>query len=264
MHDTYLKKTQENFRNSQLNIKNTCDKFNDTFHNYKNEINRINKRIEECVRNISAIDSLEINIEQSMVSGIIKRMFDFSNYIQENHIFVSGERTLETPESYNRSEYLKLFQALVTEAANKKYDDIEKITLSDTVKVTFRISENGNDSQWVSSINKEGSEGTGIMTKIILDISMIDIVRQKSNPAVFNLMVDEVSKLSPDNFNEIIRYANSCGFNIICASPVIGDLSEFGYIYQVYKGDAESGTKPTMTYNISRITEEDNENGEIR
>ena len=265
MHDTYLRKTNENFRNTQLNIKTTCDKFNDALQDYKKEVNRINKRLEECVRNISAIDSLEINIEKSMVSGIIKRMFDFSDYIQENRIFVSGERTFETPENYSRSDYLKFFQALVTEAANKKYDDIENITLSDTVKVTFRISENGNDSQWVPYINKEGSEGTGIMTKILLDISMIDIVRQKSKiPAVFNLMVDEVSKLSPDNFNEIIRYANSCGFNIICASPVIGDLSEFGYIYQVYKGDAESGTKPTMTYNVSKLYTEDNENGKIR
>ena len=228
---------------SNENIRNACIQFDDKIDNLKKEVARVNERLAECVKNISALDELQINVSKDIYANDIVRELYNIYEMSEKYDLINGQETLFSPEDYNRDEYFKSIRRLVNIVNSKDNEDKKVINLSDIVKVEFRSSENGNDSGWKDSINKTGSEGTGIIAKILLDISLIDIIRQKSKiPAKLNLVIDEIGKMDSSNFNEIIRYAESCGLNIFCGAPQVMDRSKFDYVYRVWKENNKTYT----------------------
>ena len=262
LRDKYYRTINERINSFQTDIINNCRGIDDEVKYLTYQKNRINKRLKECIKNISAIADLQINISKDPDTiPLVKKMFDFYEFTQQNKIFDNGERTFDTPQDYDIREYYNKLHSLIIEANDSSYKDKEYITLADIIKVEFRSLQNGSDSGWKSSINKTGSDGTGTMAKLLLDISLIDLVRQKSKtPAILNIAIDEIGTMSSENFNEIIKYANSCDFNIICAAPDPKDVSEFDYIYQIYKEDMPNGIPCTRTYLEANNIKDDNDN----
>ncbi len=241
--DKYVASLKQRMYLSNENILNACIQFDDKIDNLKKEVARVNERLAECVKNISALDELQINVSKDIYANDIVRELYNIYEISQKYDLINGQETLLTPENYNKDEYFKSIRQLVNIVNSKDNEDKKVINLSDIVKVEFRSSENGNDSGWKNSINKTGSEGTGIIAKILLDISLIDIIRQKSKiPAKLNLVIDEIGKMDSSNFNEIIRYAESCGLNIFCGAPQVMDRSKFDYVYRVWKENNKTYT----------------------
>ncbi len=247
----------------QTELMNACRQFNEDADLITSQVKRINNEFDECVKNVPAIDYLQISINKDTeANGFISNLFDFYNFAEKYRIGENGERTFTTPDDYDKMEYYNKFINLITEASKDVYDNDNLIEISDIIKVRFRCSQNNQDSGWMDSIKAAGSEGTGILAKLFLDIALIEMAKKKSKVhAKLNIAIDEILKLSSDNFNEIVKYANGTGLNVICGAPSVTDMSEFDYIYQVWKEDANGGEKQTMTQLVSEIYKgEDYEN----
>lgn len=89
----------------------------------------------------------------------------------------------------------------------------ESLSLSDSFSLEFRVVENGHDSNWLSSLDDIGSNGTDVLVKTMIYVAMLDMVmtsaqRSKSETRI-HVLLDEVGVLAQDYLRELIEFANT-------------------------------------------------------
>lgn len=117
----------------------------------------------------------------------------------------------------------------------------QKITLSDTFNLQFRIVENDNDSDWQEKISNIGSEGTDVLVKAMINIMLLNVFKEKiskkSGDFRLHCMMDEIGKLHPNNVKGILDFANSRNILVINSSPTTYNAHEYKYTYLLSKDD---------------------------
>lgn len=174
-------------------------------------ITKINKLFQEV--NISVIDSLSLRYQDSSnkIVEILKHIKD-ENDLSTNIGGLFGDDVQST------KKQLTLLQKLIDTI---EYEAVSSITIEDTFILEFRVIENGNDSNFVVSLDAVGSNGTDILVKGMIYIAMLRIFKEQFIKKEFALQVvlDEIGILSQRYLKELISFANQYGIFFINGAP---------------------------------------------
>lgn len=238
--------------------------------NITRQLNKIRKGIND-LSGISVIDEIDMRLQESQNAilhdlanlkkihddyemdydeNLGEGLFAMENQFQENNQRTEKEKKAD-------KEIMRIFESL-----SKHIDDHKKesISLDECFEIEFKVSENNNESRWQSSLNGIGSEGTDIIVKILIYVSLLSLTKKEciKEDVDIHCLVDEIGKLSPQYFKEVIDFTNGRGIYFINGMPSEMLISSFKNHYKLRK-IGEKGQKRTVaTKIIYRINEEDN------
>jgi len=192
---------------------------------------------------VGVIKRIELKIEDSK-NEIVQLLLEIKQYDNENFIELGSANifTSDNSEKKNKKaiDLLKQF--------NKKINELkkDKISLSDSFELKFRIEENQNDTGWVEKLSNVGSEGTDTLVKAMVNIMLLNVFKENVSKKFKNFklhcMMDEIGKLHPNNVRGILKFANERNIWLINSSPIENDALAFTHIYKLQK-EANSITK---------------------
>lgn len=220
------------------------------------EIEKIIKKINDDFLGknfIEAIKSMEIRILESS-NPIVKLLIKIKEFNDENSL-VLGESNLFTSSESNtkNQKAVDLLKQLVKELEKSKNTNL---TLSESFDLQFRIIENDNDSGWVEKLSNVGSNGTDILVKAMINISLLNVFKidasKKFKDFKLHCMMDEIGTLHPTNQKGILRFANERNILLINGSPTSQNATDYKYTYKLAKEQSKTNSKKYIT-KINRL-----------
>jgi len=206
------------------------------------QLNKIRRGIND-LSGISVIDEIDIRLQDSENQILLdlnrlkevhdKYGIDYDDTIGEG-LFAIFNTPKTKKDKKADMEMMKIFKSLSSHIENHKRD---YLSLDECFEIAFKISENGNESRWQNSLNGIGSEGTDIIVKILIYISLLSITKKENikGEADIHCLVDEIGKLSPLYFKEIIDFTNSLGIYFVNGMPSEMLVSSFKNHYKLRK-----------------------------
>jgi len=215
--------------------------------NITTQLNKIRRGIND-LENISVIDEIDIRLQDSenrilLNLAKLKEIHDeYGMDYDEN----SGEGLFailnQSPDNSKRTdrekkadrEMMKLFKSLSQSIEEHKKDSL---SLEECFEIQFKVSENNNKSLWENSLNGIGSEGTDVIVKILIYVSLLSLTKKESikNEVDIHCLVDEIGKLSPLYFKEVIDFTNALGIYFVNGMPSEMLISSFKNHYKLRK-----------------------------
>ncbi len=193
---------------------------------------------------VGVIKDIQLRAEPSndRLMQLLLKIQQFANDAQMD----LGEINLfsdEQQRAANNQKAVELIMSLIDilDAEAKR----DKVTLSDTFKLEFKVKENDNDTSWVEKLSNVGSDGTDILVKAMVNIMLINVfkrkVTKKSGDFRLHCVMDEIGKLHPNNVEGILKFANDRNIMLINSSPTTYNASAYRHTYMLSK-DAKSNT----------------------
>lgn len=245
--DEFEKRVNERFANIILLIGRETKELNSK----KGKIEKIISKINDDFRGknfIQAIKEMEMKTLESS-NPIVKLLNKIKEFNDENTLTL-GEANLFTS-SENDSKNQKavdLLKQLVKELMRSKNN---KLTLSESFDLQFRIVENNNDSGWVEKIKNVGSNGTDILVKAMINISLLNVFKKDASKKFkdfkLHCMMDEIGTLHPTNQKGILRFANERNILLINGSPTSQNATDYKYTYKLAKEPSQNDQKRYIT-----------------
>ncbi|MGY0426914.1 MAG: ATP-binding protein, partial [Polaribacter sp.] len=201
----------------------------------KGEIEKIIKKINDDFvgKNfVQAIKGMEMKTLESS-NPIVKLLIQIKEFNDENS-FVLGETNLFTSSERNskNQKAVDLLTQLVKELIKSKS---ATLTLSESFDLQFRIIENDNDSGWVEKLSNVGSNGTDILVKAMINISLLNVFKigasKKFKDFKLHCMMDEIGTLHPINQKGLLGFANERNILLINGSPTSQNATDYKYTY---------------------------------
>lgn len=212
-------------------------------------MNKMRKRLKDSIEHIRVIDEIDLRYRQSphKILKLFEGIRDTDLIYDTSSLFVDKNKQNE-----NTSKVLKLFGEL-SEVIEQEHTG--SLSIADTFEVDLKVMENGEDSGWIVSRNKIGSEGTSRMIKTLLYIILLDTafsMTRKASHAPIHVFVDEIGTISKKNISSIINFANDCGIMFINAAPDIKAASAFDKIFQYSFLDGRTKYKSKIEMMVTR------------
>ncbi|AGC78564.1 uncharacterized protein DUF3584 [Nonlabens dokdonensis] len=220
------------------------------------EIEKIIKKINDDFLGknfIEAIKTMEIRTLESS-NPIVKLLIKIKEFNDENSL-VLGESNLFTSSESNtkNQKAVDLLKQLVKELEKSKNTNL---TLSESFDLQFRIIENDNDSGRVEKLSNVGSNGTDILVKAMINISLLNVFKidasKKFKDFKLHCMMDEIGTLHPTNQKGILRFANERNILLINGSPTSQNATDYKYTYKLAKEQSKTNSKKYIT-KINRL-----------
>lgn len=208
------------------NILETIKYISNTIQNVRSKIGEtekiiddINSSIEDNIVDIQVIDYLKIKHSMNTTNIIIESIDKLIEYAEANNfiytgIFSAKEHQSIFDEVYNRIKGL---------ARTLKESNTRTITVNDLINISFDITENGNKFTNLSTLSDIGSNGTGIMAKAIIYISLLSKNATKcslDDEQFFHCIMDEIGQISEEYFEQLMLWARKKGFLFLNGIPV--------------------------------------------
>ncbi len=226
-------------------IKRLTSKYDDIFDIVKNKMNKdLNKR-----NFIGVVEKVELKTEPSQ-NKIVQTFQEIKKFDDENH-FNFGEANLFSGVdiAQTNEKALQLLTALLTNLNDSK---LTEISLKDTFDLKFRVIENGKDTNWQEKLTDIGSEGTDILVKAMIYITLLNVyktkISKKFSDFSLHCIMDEIGRIHPKNIKSLIKYANERGIVMINGSPVENNALVYRHVYDFVK------TNNNKTRAIKQIT----------
>lgn len=221
------------------NILETIKYISNTIQNIRSKIGEtekiiedINSSIEDNIVDIQVIGYLKIKHSMNTTNIIIEDIDKLINYVEDNNfiytgIFSAKEHQSIFDEVYNRIKGL---------AKTLKESNARAITVNDLINISFDITENGNKFTNLSTLSDIGSNGTGIMAKAIIYISLLHknaIKCSLNDKQFFHCIMDEIGQISEEYFEQLMLWARKKGFLFLNGIPVEaeGVLAIYNNVY---------------------------------
>lgn len=206
-------------------------------------INEINRDFRDN-NFVGVIKEIELRAVESN-DRLMQQLLNIKKFDDENSFNIGQLNLFSNEDTLDRtnSSAVKLLMTLVDlmEVESKR----ERITLSDTFKLEFKVKENDNDTSWVEKLSNVGSDGTDILVKAMVNIMLINVFKRKASRKFGNFtlhcMMDEIGKLHPNNVQGILDFANKRNIRLINSSPTTYNASAYRYTYSLSK-DKDSNT----------------------
>lgn len=220
------------------------------------EIEKIIKKINDDFLGknfIEAIKTMEMRTLESS-NPIVKLLIKIKEFNDENS-FAIGESNLFTNSESNikNQKAIDLLKQLVKELEKSKNSNL---TLSESFDLQFRIIENDNDSGWVEKLSNVGSNGTDILVKAMINISLLNVFKidasKKFKDFKLHCMMDEIGTLHPTNQKGILKFANERNILLINGSPTSQNATDYKYTYKLAKEQSKTNSKKYVT-KINRL-----------
>ena len=213
------------------------------------EIGKINRMIRDSIENIRVLDKIKLNYYESDTDSIATRIDSLGKkFEKEYHLLfnsTSDNAKIEIDRIVNIARELKDILSTNTRKV---------ISVSDLSTLSFDIGENGNEFRGEMVINDIGSNGTSIMIKTILYITLLKRVSEKVShleDIKFHCILDEIGQISADYFSELLGYTKLLGFDFLNGTAANDDDIIYEYS-RVYTGIREgNNTIMTLTENNS-------------
>ena len=200
---------------------------------------------------IGAVKSIELRTIPSadkMVTLLsrIKEFTDEHGYdLDQVNLFSGASR--DESRSAAVGHLLSLMKLLTGEHAMR-----QRLTLSDTFQLQFRITENDNDTGWVEKISSVGSDGTDVLVKAMVNIMLINVFKERVSGRFsdfrIHCVMDEIGRLHPRNVRGILDFAGARNIYLVNGSPVPYNVADYKHTYLLSK----DGTRTVIQTLLSR------------
>ncbi len=133
----------------------------------------------------------------------------------------------------------------------------QTFSISDMSRLSFDVSENGKMHSSLATLNTIGSNGTTIMVKTIIYLTLLKKVSAKFDSELkLHCILDEIAQISADYFVEVLRYANDLGFSFLNGTAANDDDIISCYT-NIYTGVRNGNKTDVHRYIVEDIFEED-------
>jgi len=208
------------------NILETIKYISNTIQNVRSKIGEteeiiddINSSIEDNIVDIQVIDYLKIKHSMNTTNIIIEHIDKLIDYVEANNFIYTG--IFSTKE--HQSIFDEVYNRIKNLAKTLKESNIRTITVNDLINISFDITENGNRFINLSTLSDIGSNGTGIMAKTIIYISLLhkNVIKCSLNDKqFFHCIIDEIGQISEEYFEQLMLWARKKGFLFLNGIPV--------------------------------------------
>lgn len=203
---------------------------------------KMNKDLEK--RNfVSVVQKVELKVETSQ-NKIIQTFQEIKKFNDSNP-FHFAETNLFSGQELEASND-KALQLLTALLKNIEESTLQEISLKDTFELKFRVIENQKDTNWQEKLTDIGSEGTDILVKAMIYITLLYVFKEKVSKKVkdfqLHCIMDEIGRIHPKNVESLIKYANERGIIMINGSPVENNALAYKHVYD-FKRNKDSKTK---------------------
>lgn len=227
----------------------------------KGDIEKIIKKINSDFMGknfIQAIKSMEMKILESS-NPIVKLLIKIKEFNDDNSMALGETNLFTSSNSGNKNQKaVDLLKQLIKELLRSKSTTL---SLAESFDLQFRIIENNNDSGWVEKLANVGSNGTDILVKAMINISLLNVFKidasKKFKDFKLHCMMDEIGTLHPTNQKGILQFANERNILLINGSPTSQNATDYKYTYKLAKEQSESNAKKYIT-KINRLVKINN------
>lgn len=251
--------------------KRVNDRFANIIHLIGRETTELNSKqgeIEKIIRKINddflsknfieAIKTMEMKTLESS-NPIVKLLIQIKEFNDENSHAIGESNLFTSSESNSKNQKaIDLLKQLVKELEKSKNSNL---TLSESFDLQFRIIENDNNSGWVEKLSNVGSNGTDILVKAMINISLLSVFKvdasKKFKDFKLHCMMDEIGTLHPTNQKGILRFANERNILLINGSPTSQNATDYKYTYKLAKEQSKTNPKKYIT-KINRLVKKVN------
>ncbi len=239
-------------------VNSISDKVNDLQSNIY-AIHRIVKQLENDFSkaqfdNSRLIEYIKIKAEPNEDNKVLKRLQAIAKYKEDNFEFYDNL-------SFDFSKKDKLADKSVELIINLinaiEESHTEEIALVDLFNIYFKIKEGQNETDWTEKLKDIGSDGTDILVKSIVFITLLSVFIKQSKSASthqfrIHCIIDEVGKISAPYLKELIKFANDKNIFLINGLPNESKLErKYNYTYKLSKEDDNTiSINPLLTHFI--------------
>lgn len=200
-------------------------------------INKITNKLKD-LKNIKVIEKVELRYAPTQDKAVqlliqLKTLYDENSFQADTNLF----NQLGANDDFNQ-KVLKIFEYLneyLYENSKKEY-----LKLDDSFLLEFRAIENGNDTKFQPMLDNIGSNGTDVMIKVMVYITMLNLALEQSlnknnkdEEFYLHCILDEVGILSPKYLKELIEFANSQNIRFINGAPDEKIIQSYKRIYML-------------------------------
>ncbi|WP_082226775.1 ATP-binding protein [Microscilla marina] len=219
-----------------VNLSAKSDEINQT-------IERINADFSES-NFVGVVKSIALDYREKK-SGLINVLKKIRAFEQEHvltdqlRLYTPAVATADDQATVNKQSIALLTELKkAIENQGKKY-----VTIEDTFELYFRVQENNNNTGWVERLANVGSEGTDVLVKAMIYITLLNVFKEnafKGNDDYFiHCLIDEVGKLSDRYLRELIDFTNHKNIRLIFGSPNENDPLIYEHVYKVHRENDE-------------------------
>lgn len=224
-----------------------------TFNSIVKDVNKINLTIRNGITNITVIDYIKLNFKDTGKDEIVTSIENIGDMLSAN-MLIGYENSQRSEQVKN--ELVKIAQdlQLVLDKTFKK-----SITVADISSLTFDVSENAQVTKGIATLDSVGSNGTSIMIKAIIYITLLRMVANKftnSQDIKYHCIIDEIGQISADYFTELMQYAKHLEFVFINGTAANDDDIIEAYP-RIYMGTRESSNHVELNLIDARNAMED-------
>ena len=184
---------------------------------------------------VGVVKSIELEYREN-TNPLIKVLNKLRKFAEKNNFHAQSDifKTDRTQEMDKLS--IKLLMELKTAIDQESKN---QISVEDTFNLWFRIKENNNDTGWVEKLSNVGSEGTDVLVKAMIYITLLNVFKEntfvKKSDYFIHCMIDEVGKLSDRYLRELIDFTNSKNIRLIFGSPNENDPMIYRHVYKLHR-----------------------------
>ena len=246
--EEYRSRTSERYASIIQQISKEVGDLNQHSADIRATINEINHDFRE--NNFAGvIKDIELRSVESN-DRLMQQLLNIKRFDEGNGLNV-GEMNLFSDEDSRKETNQRAVSLLMTFIEMMSNDvKRDRITLSDTFKLEFRVKENDQDTGWVEKLSNVGSDGTDILVKAMVHIMLINVFKRKISRKFddFHLhcMMDEIGKLHPDNVSGILKFANDRKILLINGSPMAYNARAYKYTYSLSKDEKSNTVVKTL------------------
>jgi len=183
---------------------------------------------------VGVIKSIELRLleNRDIVMTVLREIQEFAS----EYRFSIGQTSLfnmndNKPEN---KKAVELLQKLLRRISEYKKGEI---LLENAFSLEVRICENNNDTGWVEKISGVGSNGTDVLVKIMIYITLISVFKEVANRKKrdfkLHCIVDEVGILDNNYLKELMGFANEKNISLIFGAPNENNVLLYDHIYEV-------------------------------
>ena len=218
-----LKETSSSKFINHLNaITKDIDLFESSLMDIEEKVKKLDNKVKKAVDSFKVIDAIHIKKESSNNEVLEKLKLVTEFYTENSEKFLSGLFSTQEEKEENskaQNELASKIEELVSLLSSSK----EILSLQEGFVLTFTVTENGNRLNPAQTLNDIGSNGTSTLVKTIINISLLQMVNEKSQ-ILNHCILDEIGTISPSYFRELKDYANSSGFLFVNGMPTEDDM----------------------------------------
>ena len=185
---------------------------------------------------VGVVKSIALDYREN-TSPLIKVLNRLRVFSEKNNFSSQSDMFKSTRSREMDKESIKLLLDLKTAIDQESKDEI---AVEDTFNLWFRILENNNDTGWVEKLSNVGSEGTDVLVKSMIYITLLNVFKEssfqgKNDDSYIHCMIDEVGKLSDRYLRELIEFTNTKNIRLIFGSPNENDPLIYKHVYKLQR-----------------------------